>query len=46
VYSQRILGADAAESGVDRLAETVLGVAIAFAVLGLTEVLARRRAAG
>ncbi len=44
VYSQRILGADAAESGGDRLAETVLGVLIAFAVLGLTEALARRRA--
>ena len=43
VYSQRILGADAAESGIDRLAETVVGVAIAFVVLGLTEVLARRR---
>jgi len=34
VYSQRILGADASESGGDRLAETVLGVAIAFVVLG------------
>jgi len=45
VYSQRILGADAAESGGDRLAETVLGVAIAFVVLGLTEALAHRRAA-
>jgi hypothetical protein len=44
VYSQRILGADAAESGGDRLAETVLGVAIAFVVLGLTEVIVRRRA--
>jgi len=43
VYSQRILGADAAESGMDRLAETVVGVAIAFVVLGFTEVLARRR---
>lgn len=38
VYTQRILGADAAESGRDRLAETILGV-IALAVVGLTEVL-------
>jgi hypothetical protein len=44
VYSQRILGAEAAESGADRLAETVIGVAIAITVLGLAEVLARRRA--
>ncbi len=43
VYSQRILGADPAESGIDRLAETTLGVLIAFVVLGLTEALARRR---
>jgi len=43
VYLQRILGADAAESGGDRLAETMLGVVIAFIVLGLTEALARRR---
>jgi uncharacterized membrane protein YccC len=47
VYLERILGADAAESGVDRLAETVLGVTIALIVLGLTEVLSstRRQAA-
>ena len=43
VYTQRILGADAAESGRDRLFETVLGVAIAFTVLGLTEALSRAR---
>jgi hypothetical protein len=45
VYLQRILGAGAAESGIDRLAETILGVAIAFVVLGLTEALARRESA-
>jgi hypothetical protein len=45
VYSQRILGADAAESGSDRLVETILGVAIALVVLGLTEALAHRRSA-
>ena len=45
VYLQRILGADAAESGSDRLVETILGVAIALGVLGLTEALARRRSA-
>ena len=45
VYSQRILGADAAESGGARLAETILGVGIAFIVLALTESLARRRSA-
>jgi len=43
VYSQRILGADAAESGSDRLVETILGVAIALVVLGLTESLSRAR---
>lgn len=43
VYSQRILGADAAESGMDRLVETILGVAIASAVLGITEARARAR---
>lgn len=43
VYTQRILGADAAESGRDRLAETILGVAIASVVLGLTEALSRTR---
>jgi hypothetical protein len=43
VYSQRILGAGAAESAGDRLVETILGVLIAFVVLGLTEALARRR---
>jgi len=43
VYTQRILGADAAQSGRDRLAETILGVAIAFVVLGLTEALSRTR---
>ncbi|HET7799864.1 MAG TPA: FUSC family protein [Humibacillus xanthopallidus] len=39
VYTQRILGAGAAESGAARLAETLLGVAIAFVVLGLCEAL-------
>jgi len=43
VYTQRILGADAAESGRDRLLETILGVAIAFAVLGLNQALDRTR---
>lgn len=43
VYLQRILGADAAESGSDRVAETILGVAIAMVVLGLTEALSRAR---
>jgi uncharacterized membrane protein YccC len=46
VYAQRILGADAAESGGDRLAETVLGVLIALLVLGTTEALQRRRLPG
>ena len=41
VYAQRILGLDAAQSGRDRLAETLLGVAIAFAVIGLTQAQAR-----
>jgi hypothetical protein len=41
VYTQRILGADAAESGRDRFVETILGVAIAFVVLALTEARAR-----
>jgi hypothetical protein len=45
VYLQRILGGDAAESGSDRLVETILGVAIALAVLWLTETIARRRSA-
>ena len=43
VYTQRILGADATESARDRLAETILGVTIAFVVLGLTEALSRAR---
>jgi uncharacterized membrane protein YccC len=43
VYSQEILGAGAAESGMDRLSETVLGVAVAFFVLGLNEALTRAR---
>lgn len=46
VYAQRILGADAAESGRDRVLETIAGVAIAFAVLGLTEALGRARSRG
>lgn len=41
VYGQRILGGDAAESGRARLLETLLGVAIAFAVLGIAKALAR-----
>lgn len=45
VYLQRIMGADAAESGSDRLVETILGVAIALVVLGLTEALSRARSA-
>ena len=43
VYSQRILGAEAAESGRDRLGETLLGVVVAFVVLGLAEALTRAR---
>ena len=42
VYSQRILGADAAESGQDRVIETVVGVAIAFIVLAVAEAMERR----
>ena len=37
--TQRIPGSDAAESGRARLLETVLGVVIAFVVLGLAEAL-------
>ncbi|MHA6523811.1 FUSC family protein [Tessaracoccus sp. G1721] len=43
VFSQRILGVGAAESGVDRLLETLLGVVIAFCVLGLDAALTRAR---
>jgi hypothetical protein len=43
VYLQRILGADAAESGSDRFVETLVGVAIAFVVLGITKALTRTR---
>ena len=42
VYSQRILGADAAESGQDRFVETVVGVAIAFIVLAIAEAQSRK----
>jgi hypothetical protein len=39
----RDTGTVAAESGRDRLVETILGVAIAFVVLALTEALSRAR---
>lgn len=45
VYMQRLLGADAGESGRDRVLETVAGVLLALAVLAIAERIARTREA-
>jgi hypothetical protein len=43
IYLQRLVGAEAADSGVHRLIETVVGVLVAFVVLGVNEVIGRAR---
>ena len=47
VFLQRLVQGDTSATAVDRFAATVIGVVIAFAVLGIVQVIGRqRRAAG